>query len=153
MFNAYNLEDFENAKKIHNEVYLRDAENYVISKFQRTENTWHYALIKGYRVVYMDNCIIDLQMDVGKNCLYINSNTIISTKLDGKYLYIHIENEKVYFNSSMNTKNMTSIDKLHYCDKEKILKLIEKIIKEIKTTETEEKLKEMILNKYLKLDY
>ena len=30
MFNTYNLEDFENAKKIHNEVYLRDTENYVI---------------------------------------------------------------------------------------------------------------------------
>ena len=152
MFNTYNKEDFENAKKLHNEVYLRDSENYIISKFQRTENTWHYALVKGYRVTYMDNCIIDLQMNVGKNCLYINSNTIISTKLEGKALYIYIENEKVYFNSSMSTKNMTSIDKLHYCDKEKILKLLDKIIKEIKILEIEEKLKGLILNKYLKLD-
>ena len=105
MFNTYNLEDFENAKKLHNEVYLRDSENYIISKFQRTENTWHYALVKGYRVTYMDNCIIDFQMYVGNNCLYINGRTIISTKFESKALYLFIEEGKIYYNSSMNDFN------------------------------------------------
>ena len=125
---TYNLEEFEELKKTNNKVLLKDELGRVVGEFQRTEYTWFYDYFKGYRIRYMKDCIIDLMIDFEKESLIITSETVIKTKLDGKYLYLYFEKGNIFFSSKFGySVEHKSINELHYCDKEKLLKIVEKI--------------------------
>ena len=147
---TYNLEEFEELKKTNNKVLLKDELGRVVGEFQRTEYTWFYDYFKGYRIRYMKDCIIDLMIDFEKESLIITSETVIKTKLDGKYLYLYFDKGDILFSSKFGYgADCKNINQLHYCDKEKLLKVVEKIVKKIEKSELKKEVKEMILEKYL----
>ena len=98
----------------------------------------------------MKDCIIDLMIDFEKESLIITSETVIKTKLDGKYLYLYFDKGDILFSSKFDYgADCKNINQLHYCDKEKLLKIVEKIVKKIEKSELKKEVKEMILEKYL----
>lgn len=150
MIRCKTIEEFDELKKTNNHVLLVNDYGFVKTEFIRIEHTWFYDYFMRSTIKYMSDAIISLILDFEKYSLYINSETIISTKLEGKPFHIYIEDGQIYFSSTFGHGiNKLSIEKLHLYDKEKVIKIVDKVIKDIKESTLKQDVKDLILKKYL----
>ena len=153
MFRTSDINEFKELCKISNNVYLVDENNKPLSEFIRNEYLFHYDFVQGSRIKYTDNGIVELYLDFKNYSLIIPGYcTYISTKYEGKTIYLIIENNILYFSETMDLNKKRDIDLLHYGYKQYFIKKVNKVIKDIEGLTMREELKKLILEKHLKIN-
>ena len=124
------------------EVWLMDKETSIpIKQFRRSEFEQYFEKIRGYMCKFSDNVIYDFMYEQDKiNFTHVGHCWWIMTNIDNHRTKLTIENGeiKIYeVNKRSLSEHLVEFDKLHYNEKEKLVKLLDKtkkvLLKEIKT--------------------
>ena len=124
------------------EVWLMDKETTIpIKQFRRNEFEQCFEKIRGYMCKFSDNVIYDFMYEQDKvNFTHVGHCWWIMTNIDNHRIKLTIEDGeiKIYeVNKRSLSEHLVEFDKLHYNEKEKLIKLLDKtkkvLLKEIKT--------------------
>jgi hypothetical protein len=151
-------------KTPHDNVYLIDTQGRPIKSFEvyitefNTEWIDDYNKINWYptkEIVSFSGKINKFELEIFNNVSLYKTIRIckIRFKFDGKDCNLEIHNNKAYISNfgSIN-RNEINWDKICYSDKEKLLNTIDKVRESVIKLEISNELKDMLLNKYLKLE-
>lgn len=165
MIRTTDINEFnELIKTSHNNVYLIDSQGRPIKSFEvyitefNTEWVDEYNKINWYptkEIVSFSGKIEKFELEIFYNVSLYKAIRIckIRMKFDGKDCNLEIRNNKAYIsNFGAINRNEINWDKICYSDKEKLLNTICKVRESVLKLEISDELKNLVLDKYLKLE-